>query len=279
MRKSKLLALMLALVSIFALTFALAACGGDDDKHTTHTWESGECTVCHEKHTGHTDTDKDGKCDTCGATVEPETPAHTTHTWVNGECSECHEKHTDHADANNDGKCDTCKAAFAVVYAKSYTNAETLADTNFLGEMTSTRGGEEMMNLLEENTLTLNTDGTYTLRKRLHQTNEWAAVGAMFPGREVPFLDIDVTFTGTYTRIKNTNMVNLDEPTSYTAHICYGFMGKDYMGLWQALEGEITDEDDAQYFDYFPGAFYDEATVAGPAVITVNANGTFAYEE
>ncbi len=66
-------ATLLSAVLVFALCFALAACGGE--------------TACEE----HTDTDSNGKCDICGADVEASTPPCTEHT-----------------DANYDGKCDNC---------------------------------------------------------------------------------------------------------------------------------------------------------------------------
>ena len=72
---------LLTLLICAVLCFTLIACGG-------------ECA--------HNDTDKDGKCDTCGE---------ATGTAPSGDC-------TKHTDANKDGKCDTCGASTAIAPAE-----------------------------------------------------------------------------------------------------------------------------------------------------------------
>ena len=73
--------LALFLVLIMGGTTFLTACGGG-------------ASTC----TAHVDADKDGKCDSCQATIEEQTTA----------VPSC----TSHRDANDDGKCDMCQKAF-----------------------------------------------------------------------------------------------------------------------------------------------------------------------
>ena len=76
---------ILILLLSLTLVFAFVSCGGSEDNPPAP-----ECTE-------HVDANTDGKCDTCGATVEIPAP-------------EC----TEHTDANTDGKCDKCGAAVEI---------------------------------------------------------------------------------------------------------------------------------------------------------------------
>lgn len=104
MKRLTLSGLIIALLLTVAL--ALTSC-------STTIWDIvGEPTVC----TEHTDSDADGKCDTCGEKVEIPAPECTAHTDKNndGKCDTCGADvkpagtGCTHTDNTGDGKCDTC---------------------------------------------------------------------------------------------------------------------------------------------------------------------------
>ena len=95
MKTSKLLVLLLVL----AMMLSIVACN----------------TPC----TEHTDADKNGVCDSCGAKVEPD-PECTEHTDAdrNGKCDVCEAdvevpECEEHVDANGNKKCDVCNEQIA----------------------------------------------------------------------------------------------------------------------------------------------------------------------
>ena len=129
--KKALSAIITAAVMSVGVATAVG-CGGDDDHVHTYktTWSSDDNNHWHDSDCdhpdevsdfgAHKDTNKDGKCDTCGHAV-PVPHEHTwATTWSSDDNKHWHaatcEGHTDqkkdeadHVDANNDGKCDVCE--------------------------------------------------------------------------------------------------------------------------------------------------------------------------
>ena len=70
-------------------------------------------TACASTCNGHIDSDKNGKCDTCGEIVEALCTSHSD-TDEDGKCDICdvivEALCTSHSDSDKDGKCDSCDA-------------------------------------------------------------------------------------------------------------------------------------------------------------------------
>ena len=240
MKKKSLLALGMTAMSIFAVTFALTACG--EKKHTEHTWDNGVCTVCHEAH--------------------PE---------------------ADHVDTDRDGKCDVCEAGVSVVFTAQFANDATVAGMTYYTELIAYAGGADKMNIIQENTLTLKADGTYEYRKVVRQTQGWDAFTAMGYG-EAQYFKLDVTYTGTYTRIGKTDTYTLKAPAKFNANNNFGFfklmIGDQYGELpdGQFSEATASEENVTTYLNFFVGEYYDVNTTNADIQLTVNRTaGSFAY--
>lgn len=101
-------------ILLAVILFLLAACSPTCNEHADSD-KDGKCDICgavvEAICTSHPDTDKDGKCDICGAIVEAICTSHSD-TDKNGKCDRCgidvELPCTEHIDANNDETCDNC---------------------------------------------------------------------------------------------------------------------------------------------------------------------------
>ena len=111
----KLIVLLMAIITVFALV----SC--DECESHTDSDKNGLCDECGAKVeipcSGHKDTDLNGKCDECGVDYRNPCSEHSD-TDLNGKCDTCGVDYrnpcSEHKDINLDGKCDTCGVEISI---------------------------------------------------------------------------------------------------------------------------------------------------------------------
>ena len=125
--KKKIISALLVLVMIVGVLGALASCGD-------------ECT-------SHVDSNKDGKCDNCGAAVQSQECTEHVDKNKDGKCDVCkakvkndggNDECTEHVDDDEDGKCDECGEKLDVAYEYYWDNV------SFIFQMTNNTCADEL---------------------------------------------------------------------------------------------------------------------------------------
>ena len=236
------------------MLFSITACGPtDNDEHTSHpdtNPHDGICDVGGETlKDAHPDTNPhDGKCDIGGETIDPA-----------------------HPDSNNDGKCDvggeTLKPEDAVFTVK-FGWQDVKANNEFFGGITQSAYAETAA-FEQENTLTLDANGNYQLKKVMRSTRRPNVL-------ITEDVNVEYNFAGTYVRYKD--FVSLNPAVSGTASVSMGTFGK-FVPDADKAEGEFNSDDKPEIMNFFPTGFFLENTGRNTRVqVLVNEDGSFAYD-
>ncbi len=167
-----------------------------------------------------------------------------------------------------------CALADDAVYTRFFSTEELSGETDLNGFITGS-------GMTEMNTLVLKDDGTYEYTKLLGTVTEAGEVAELETENGAMKYEVRYVYTGTYTMDGDQVTLNLPEECVFSED--WGIL--DTLGYLKSSSGTATNGDrvtnyegtDYDPWDNFSAPVYKFAGHDTPVSITLNADGTFAY--
>ena len=152
-------------------------------------------------------------------------------------------------------------------YTCNFDSQAVVTNNGLCAGITQARG--EIFGMVQEDTLVLNSDGTYTLTKVMRST--------VFPEGSImtEHINVKYTFNGTY--VQYENIVTLNSPTEGTADVDWGTIANSVPDAKDS-EGVFNSTDNPEILSMFTTGFFSANSSSSSMQVTISVSDkTFSF--